>query len=55
MSGNRPELPRDPRELEEGKTYLEHLPDGRSIPVKVLEVRDGNADGRGIITIMERV
>lgn len=47
------QYPDDPSELKEGESYLRERPDGTVVTVTVLEVRGGNAKGRGIVTITQ--
>lgn len=45
------QYPDDPSQLEEGESYRRETPHGETVTVEVLEVRPGNAEGRGTVTI----
>lgn len=47
------QYPDDPTELREGESYRRERPDGTVVSVTVLDVRQGNANGRGLVTITE--
>lgn len=47
----REQYPDEPDELVPGQSYRRERPNGRVVTVNVLEVRQGNANDRGTITI----